>query len=137
MTSTKCQLVRLLELDWMIRDSRYPNASSFARQYGVTSKTVQRDIAYLRDYLNAPIQYDPVRNGYFYERDWALPFLLLAGGVHAAKQALASAPDPEAAGKVWEELRRLLLAAHGDRQEDGFVPYELRFAREWVYSDAA
>ncbi|HSS43868.1 MAG TPA: WYL domain-containing protein, partial [Thermoanaerobaculia bacterium] len=59
---------------------RFPNASTLAGRLSVSSKTVQRDLDYLRDELEAPIAFDRVQNGYFYSRaDYVLPFLPVDG----------------------------------------------------------
>ncbi len=63
-----------------IKERRYPNASSLARQLSVSTKTVQRDLDYLRDELDAPIEFSRDENGYFYTRsDYVLPFLPVDG----------------------------------------------------------
>jgi proteasome accessory factor B len=72
---------RLLELDARIRGGRYPNCTTFAREWEVSAKTVQRDVEFLRDQLRAPIEYDPDRRGYFYtETSWRMPRLELTEG---------------------------------------------------------
>ncbi len=44
--------------------------------FGGERATVRRDIAYLRDQLRAPIEFDPERNGYFYtEASYRLPYV--------------------------------------------------------------
>lgn len=64
---------RLLALDEAIRAGRYPNCTSFAREWEVSSKTVQRDVEFLRDARGAPIEYDMDRRGYFYaDPSWKL-----------------------------------------------------------------
>lgn len=71
---------RLQTLHHEIKEGRYPNASSLAAIFGVSSKTVQRDLEYLRDELDAPIEFDRQENGYFYSRsDYVLPFLPVDG----------------------------------------------------------
>jgi ankyrin repeat protein len=67
---------RLVELDRLIRDLKYPNARTFADEWGVDSKTIQRDIAFLRDELEAPLDYDRRERGYFYTRSYELPALV-------------------------------------------------------------
>ena len=71
---------RLQEIHHEIKERRFPNASTLARRLSVSSKTVQRDLDYLRDELEAPIAFDRVQNGYFYSRaDYVLPFLPMDG----------------------------------------------------------
>jgi predicted DNA-binding transcriptional regulator YafY len=71
---------RLQTIHHQIKDGRHPNASSLARELRVSTKTVQRDLDYLRDELDAPIQFDRLENGYAYSRaDYVLPFLPVDG----------------------------------------------------------
>jgi len=45
---------------------RFPNATTLARELEVCTKSIQRDLDFLRDRMNLPIAYDPVRRGYRY-----------------------------------------------------------------------
>jgi len=47
------------------RTGRYVNASTFAGEFGITRRTVLRDMDLLKDEQNAPIEYDSSRKGYF------------------------------------------------------------------------
>lgn len=67
MQKLKPQLARLLYIDQQIARGRYPNATSMAKDYEVSDRTIKRDIEYFRDQLNAPICYDSRKRGYFYE----------------------------------------------------------------------
>ncbi len=78
MAKFKPQYRRLIYIDQKLRQGtmvdRLPNCSSLAREWEVSPKTILRDMEYLRDELNAPIEYDPVRHGYFYtEENFKLP----------------------------------------------------------------
>jgi predicted DNA-binding transcriptional regulator YafY len=59
-------LERYLWFDGQIRRGRHPNAADLARRFELCRKTAQRDIAFLRDRLDAPLEYDPARRGYRY-----------------------------------------------------------------------
>ena len=85
---------RLQAIHHAIKEGRRPNASTLARELSVSTKTVQRDLDYLRDELNAPIEYDREENGYRYDRsDYVLPFLPVDGkdlfSIGVAAQVLA------------------------------------------------
>ena len=70
----KPQYRRLLAIDQALQQARYPNCSTLATDLEVSAKTVQRDIDYLRDELEAPIAYDDLRHGFFYtEARYRLP----------------------------------------------------------------
>lgn len=66
MAKVKPQLSRLIFIDQLIRKGAYPNCSSIAREYEVSSRTIMRDIEYMRDMHEAPIEYDHSKRGYYY-----------------------------------------------------------------------
>src|SRR3954468_12179894 len=74
--ATRPPLRRLLALDQKIRSGQYPNARTLAAELEVHQRTVHRDLDFLRCELNAPLEYCPRRNGYFYaEPSYALPLV--------------------------------------------------------------
>lgn len=82
MTKDKSQLLRLVFIDRKIREGmqsgRLANCRSMAEEYEVSAKSILRDIDYLRNQRDAPLDYDPKRRGYFYtEENYALPALTL------------------------------------------------------------
>jgi predicted DNA-binding transcriptional regulator YafY len=71
---------RLQTIHHEIKEGRHPNATKLAAALDVSTKTVQRDLDYLRNELAAPIEFDRDENGYFYSRaDYVLPFLPVDG----------------------------------------------------------
>ncbi|MGH7146060.1 MAG: helix-turn-helix transcriptional regulator [Planctomycetota bacterium] len=66
MSQTKPQIARLAFIDGEIRKRGFPNASTLAKAYEVSAKTIARDIDFLKFEMKAPIAYDPVKHGYFY-----------------------------------------------------------------------
>jgi proteasome accessory factor B len=81
MQRSKVQFARLIQVDQQIRKAEYPNCFSLAEDLEVSVKTAQRDLDYMRDRLNAPIEYDPLKKGYFYTSgNWFLPALSLSEG---------------------------------------------------------
>ncbi|MFH7319048.1 helix-turn-helix transcriptional regulator [Desulfurivibrio sp. D14AmB] len=80
MPENKSQLARLLFIDDRIRrgmaSGRLANCSSLAGEYEVSTKTIQRDIEFLRERWNAPLAYDQRRRGFYYrEENYGLPAL--------------------------------------------------------------
>ncbi|MBD3335040.1 MAG: WYL domain-containing protein [Candidatus Eisenbacteria bacterium] len=65
MAKRRIPLVRLLRLDHAIRSKEDLSAPSLARDLGVSVRTVQRDIDYLRR-QGAPIRWNASRRGYEY-----------------------------------------------------------------------
>ena len=49
-----------------LQEGKYPNCTNLARKIEVSTKTIQRDIDYMRDQLGLPIEYDGARHGYYY-----------------------------------------------------------------------
>ncbi len=58
----------MLRLHGLLQDGRYPNCSRLAAELEVSAKTVQRDIDFMRDQLELPIDYDAAERGFFYAR---------------------------------------------------------------------
>jgi predicted DNA-binding transcriptional regulator YafY len=80
-TAARFSLERIAALDRTIRAGRYPNAKTMADRLEVSHRTVQRDIEFLRDRLQAPLEYDAARHGYYYtEPTFRLPSLTLTEG---------------------------------------------------------
>ena len=49
----------------LIKD-RYPNLASLAGKFDVSNKTIQRDVAFMKEVYNLPIKYDQYYQGYRY-----------------------------------------------------------------------
>ena len=59
-------LERMLRIHQAFQAGTYPNATQLARDLEVATKTVHRDIEFMRDRLELPIEYDGARFGYHY-----------------------------------------------------------------------
>ncbi len=107
---------RLQTIHHAIKEGRFPNTSSLAKELSVSTKTVQRDLDYLRDELEAPIEFRREENGYAYAReDYVLPFLpvdgadLFAIGVAAqVLQLLGGTPLARTLSSCYGRLARLM-----------------------------
>jgi predicted DNA-binding transcriptional regulator YafY len=78
MPEEKARYSRLLFIDQQIANGSYPNAVQLAADYEVSDRTIKRDIEYMRDLLDAPIEFDYRHNGYFFsEPNWRLPALTI------------------------------------------------------------
>lgn len=74
-------LERMLRIHQAIQAGKYPNATKLAAEIEVVVKTIHRDIAFMRDRMNLPIEFDTRRNGYFYTSEVsAFPSLQLTEG---------------------------------------------------------
>jgi proteasome accessory factor B len=59
-------LERMLRIHQALQAGGYPNANKLSREIEVSSKTIHRDLEFMRDRLNLPIQFEDRRKGYFY-----------------------------------------------------------------------
>jgi predicted DNA-binding transcriptional regulator YafY len=108
MERNKSQHVRLLALDQQIRQGRYPNCLTFAAEWEVAQKTIQRDIDFLRDQCGAPIAYDRTNKGFYYEDvTWVLPSVVLTEGELIAVLVGARAMAQYRGTPVEGQLRRV------------------------------
>src|SRR3954451_14935753 len=79
--SSRPPLARIMAIDQALRAGACPNARTLVLQLEVNPRTIRRDITYLRDQLGAPVEFDPVRNGFFYrEPGYRLPYFQLTEG---------------------------------------------------------
>lgn len=61
----------MLRIHRAIQGGDYPNASTLAGELEVSAKSIHRDLEFMRDRLELPIEFDPRRNGYFYTEEVA------------------------------------------------------------------
>lgn len=59
-------LERMMQIHAELKSGRFPNCRKLADALEVSSKTIQRDIDFMRDRLALPIDYDPLRFGFYY-----------------------------------------------------------------------
>ena len=59
-------LERMMKLHNQIKAGKFPNCRKLAEELEVSTKTIQRDIDFMRDRLNFPIEYDQLHFGFFY-----------------------------------------------------------------------
>jgi predicted DNA-binding transcriptional regulator YafY len=59
-------LERMLRIHQTLQSQKFPNAVTLAREAEVSTKTIHRDIEFMRDRLNLPIEFNSGKNGYFY-----------------------------------------------------------------------
>lgn len=59
-------LERMLRIHQEIATGEYPNCRALAEKLEVSTKSIQRDLTFMRDRLSLPLDYDSRRYGYFY-----------------------------------------------------------------------
>ena len=62
----KVKLSRISRIDDELRSGRYPNSEELALKMEVSPRTILRDIEFLKDFYDAPIEYDYFKRGFYY-----------------------------------------------------------------------
>lgn len=62
----KVKIHRILQIENEIRSGKYPNGTTLSKKFECSRATIMRDIEFLRDRYNAPLEFDAVKNGYYY-----------------------------------------------------------------------
>src|SRR5256885_12028018 len=74
-------LERMLRIHRAIQTGKYPNATALAGELEVSTKSIYRDIEFMRDRLELPIEFDSARNGFHYTQQVAgFPTLQITEG---------------------------------------------------------
>ncbi|WP_019625861.1 YafY family protein [Thioalkalivibrio sp. ALJT] len=60
---------RIFHLDRLLRARQPPSLAHLMEVLEVSRATVKRDLEYMRDFMQAPVTYDPEANGYHYAQD--------------------------------------------------------------------
>jgi predicted DNA-binding transcriptional regulator YafY len=117
----RLKLERFIWFHGRVRDGRYPNAKDLAGHFEISSRTSQRDVEFMRERLNAPLEYDAVKKGYYYtDRAYELParwfneenIMALALAVRLA----SSIPDTGIKKTLCSFLNRVFSLQSGDAQ---------------------
>jgi predicted DNA-binding transcriptional regulator YafY len=68
-------------IDDAIRSGSYPSVAKLARKAEMTERTIERDIEYLRDMYEAPVEFDRQKRGYYYsEPNFFIKSVILTEG---------------------------------------------------------
>src|SRR5882762_6136272 len=62
-------LARMLLIHQALQSRKYPTASSLATELQVSSKSIHRDLEFMRDRLELPLEWDASRFGYCYTEE--------------------------------------------------------------------
>lgn len=92
--SSRPPLQRMMLLHAQLKAREFPNCRKIAKELEVSSKTIQRDIDFMRDRLGLPIAYEPLRFGFYYSEPVAgFPSIEVSEGeitaLFVAQKALA------------------------------------------------
>jgi len=61
-------LERMLRIHELLKNKEYPNCTGIAKEFELSSRTVARDIDFMRERLRLPMEWDGQKNGYYYSR---------------------------------------------------------------------
>ncbi len=107
--STRPVLERILVIDSAVRRQKWPNARTLARELEVVRHTIQRDIELMRDRLHAPLEFDSVRNGYYYtDPSFSLSYFEATEGELVALLISAQVMDQYRGTPFEQDLRKAL-----------------------------
>ena len=70
---------RFYKIDQLLKDSKVVSFARFQEALGVSRATLKRDLLYMRDRLNAPIEFDRAANGYRFGKPRSGPRYELPG----------------------------------------------------------
>jgi len=123
-------LERFVWFDNETRHGRFPNASGLGEHFEIAPKTAQRSIDHFRDRLQAPLEYDLSRKGYYYtDPTFQLPIIRISEEELLALLISRKLINEASAGSLADELGsvskrlRTILAASlpgRARPEDAF-----------------
>ncbi|MBQ1971990.1 MAG: HTH domain-containing protein, partial [Treponema sp.] len=72
---------RLFQLVEFIRNGNYPNVPMMKKEYEVSRSTIMRDLEFLKNRYNAPIEYSVEHKGYYFsDPTFMIKTLLLTEG---------------------------------------------------------
>ncbi|MDF2686961.1 MAG: hypothetical protein K0S55_2144 [Clostridia bacterium] len=78
---------RIVWIHNQIIEQKYPNSAVIAKRFEISGRQAQRDVEYMRDSLNAPLEYSSKQKGYYYSCVFALPtFFLSAADINVLNQ---------------------------------------------------
>jgi predicted DNA-binding transcriptional regulator YafY len=79
--SSRPPLERMMRIHQAIQSGKLPNAGRLAAEMEVSTKSIHRDLEFMRDRMALPIEYDAARRGFYYtEEVSAFPTMQISEG---------------------------------------------------------
>ena len=128
------QLERLAWFHQQVKDDRYPNAARLSAHFEISIKTAQRDICFLRDRFDAPLEYEPARRGYYYTSQlYEMPCLPASQEEVLCLLLARRLLETVASGFISRELSRLEERIFSSTKVPGFCAerVETAFSSAW------
>jgi len=66
---SRAPIERITRIHAAIQQGRFPNASDLAKELEVSTKSIGRDLDFMRERMNLPLAYDTRRFGYYYTEE--------------------------------------------------------------------
>lgn len=111
---------RIAWIDMQIRENRYPNCSRISERFNISVRQASRDVEYLRDSMDAPVKYCPLKRGYQYtDATFQLPAVMITEQQKRAISLLAqqskamAGEDRLGMADLFGKLERLTEERHG------------------------
>ena len=99
--AARLPIYRMMQIHELLKERKFPNCQDLSKEMEVSYKTIQRDIDFMRDQLQLPIDYDTVRHGFHYTREVRnLPAVALQEGEIVALLVAQKAAEQIAAGQL-------------------------------------
>jgi proteasome accessory factor B len=74
-------LERMMKIHQALQTGKFPNATTLAREMEVSTKSIQRDLEFMRYRMDLPVEYDGSKRGYYYNgKVSAFPTLQITEG---------------------------------------------------------
>lgn len=64
--ASRAAMERMHRIHQLLQNKEYPNCTKLAREFEVVTRTMKRDIEFMKDQMRLPIGFDTRRNGYYY-----------------------------------------------------------------------
>ena len=108
--------LRLLKIEQAIQNLSYPSVERLQEELEVSRRTILRDIDELKNYYNAPIEYDRTRKGYYYsDKTYFVKNMLLSeseifavAGILPLMERYNNTPLKDTITKVYETISLML-----------------------------
>ncbi|MBP84756.1 MAG: hypothetical protein CMO61_13010 [Verrucomicrobiales bacterium] len=121
---TRRPLERIMRIHEAVSRGHFPNCNSIARELQVNRKTIQRDISFMKNELDLPVQYDGTNHGYFYSRPVNQFPLLKTSAEDLVSLILArNALDPLKGSALEATLRRGFQRLQSSMSEQVTIPW--------------
>jgi predicted DNA-binding transcriptional regulator YafY len=127
---TKNIYERFIWFDDQVKGKKFPNATSLAEKFELSTKTAQRDIDFMRDRLLCPLYYDSSQKGYYYDDEtFSLPMIYLSSEELSSLLIARKMLQDISGGFIGDEISSIVdkitnvLSKHiatGDKIDDAF-----------------